>query len=312
MSDIPWALTFAAAIASGTPLVFAGLGTLLSERVGVVNLGVEGMMLVGAVTSVVVYGSTGSVELAFLSSGIAGLLAGILLCVVSITFRSNQIVAGLAITIFLTGVSVFVGSFLATDIKFPMQEDVAIPLLSDIPFVGQVVFNHNVYVYASWLLAVGLSLFLFHTRPGLVARSLGENPQAAAALGVRVSVARYIYVSVGGILVGFGGGYVAVAILGYWTGAATIGGLGWIAIALVIFASWRPIRLVVGAYVFGLILQANFASQAAGYSFIPASFLSMLPYLITIALLTVLSLSRRRSLGVVPAALGLPYHPGER
>jgi ABC-type uncharacterized transport system permease subunit len=312
MSDIPWALTFAAAIASGTPLVFAGLGTLLSERVGVVNLGVEGMMLVGAVTSVVVYGSTGSVELAFLSSGIAGLLAGILLCVVSITFRSNQIVAGLAITIFLTGVSVFVGSSLATDIKFPVQEDVPIPLLSDIPFVGQVFFNHNVYVYASWLLAIGLSLFLFHTRPGLVARSLGENPQAAAALGVRVSVARYLYVSVGGLLIGFGGGYVAVAILGYWTGAATIGGLGWIAIALVIFASWRPIRLVVGAYLFGLILQANFASQAAGYSFIPASFLSMLPYLITIALLTVLSLSRRRSIGVVPAALGLPFHPGER
>ncbi len=312
MFDISWTLTFAAAIASGTPIVFAGLGALLSERVGVVNLGVEGIMLVGAVTSVAVYGATGSVQLAFLAAGIAGFIAGLLLCIVTITFRSNQIVAGLAITIFLTGVSVFAGSSLATDIRLPTPEEVALPLLSDIPFIGQVLFNHDVYVYSSWLLALVLSLFLFRTRPGLVARSLGENPQAAAALGVRVNLQRYGYVSVGGALIGFGGGYVAIAILGYWTGEATVGGLGWIAIALVIFASWRPIRLVAGAYVFGLIFQANFASQAAGYSFIPASFLSMLPYIITIAVLTILSLTRGRATGVVPAALGVPYHPGER
>ena len=312
MFDISWTLTFAAAIASGTPLVFAGLGTLLSERVGVVNLGVEGMMLTGAVTSVVAYGLTGSVQLAFLASGIAGFIAGVLLCIVAITFRSNQIVAGLAITIFLTGVSVFAGSSLASDIRLPIPKDLAIPLLSDIPFIGQVLFNHDVYVYASWLLALVLSLFLFRTRPGLVTRSLGENPQAAAALGVRVNFQRYVFVSVGGVLIGFGGGYVAIAILGYWTGGATVGGLGWIAVALVIFASWRPIRLVAGAYVFGLIFQANFASQAAGYSFLPASFLSMLPYIITIALLTILSLTRRGAIGVIPAALGVPYHPGER
>lgn len=312
LSEIPWVLTFAAVIASGTPLVFAGLGTLISERVGVVNLGVEGMMLMGAVSAVATFKVTGSVETAFIMSGLTGLASALLLCVITITFRSNQIVAGLAITIFLSGLSVFLGSLLAEDVMIPIVPPLPVPGLSMIPVLGEVFFDQNVYVYLSWACAIALSAFLFRTRSGVIARSLGENPGAAAALGVNVTRLRYLYVSLGGFLIGLGGGYIAIAILGYWTGLATVGGLGWIAIALVIFASWRPLRLLLGAYVFGLIFQLNFAFQAAGSTPLPASILAMLPYLLTILLLAVLSAARGSRLGSVPAALGAPFLPGER
>lgn len=312
MTEPTWILILAAAVASGTPLVYAGLGTLMAERVGIINLGVEGMMLIGAVTSVVVFGFTQSPVLAFLASGVSGLTAAMLLCLITIPFRSNQIVAGLAITIFLTGVSILVGSTLAVETKIPLAADLPIPVLSNIPIIGDVLFRQDPYVYLSWLIAIALSFFLFHTRPGLIARSLGENPQVPAALGVSVNAMRSLYVSIGGFLVGMGGGYIAVAILGFWTAAATVAGQGWIAIALVIVAAWRPLRLLAGAYMFGLITQTNFALQAAGISQVPGTLLAMLPYVITVALLTIIGITRKRTLGVVPGALGVPFIPGER
>ena len=185
-----------------------------------------------------------------------------------------------------------------------------IPVLVDIPIVGIALFNHNYFVYLSWLVAIALSIFLFLTRPGLVARSLGENPHAAASLGIAVNPMRTLYVSIGGLLIGLGGGYIAVAVLGYWAGAATVAGIGWIAIALVIVASWRPILLLVSAYIFGITIQANFALQAAGISQVPPSILGMLPYLLTILLLTFLSLGKQTR-GTSPRALGLPFIPGD-
>lgn len=312
MNDVSWTLILAAAVASGTPLVFAGLGTLMAERVGIVNLGVEGMMLIGAVTSVVVFGFTQSPVLAFLASGVSGLAAATLLCLIVIPFRSNQIVTGLAITMFLTGVSILVGNTLAVETKILLAADMPIPVLSSIPIIGDVLFKQDPYVYLSWLLATALTFFLFHTRPGLIARSLGENPQVPAALGVNVNALRFLYVSIGGFLIGMGGGYIATAVLGYWAAAATVAGQGWIAIALVIVAAWRPLRLLAGAYMFGLITQTNFALQAAGISQVPGTLLAMLPYLITIALLAIIGITRKRTLGVVPGALGVPFVPGDR
>ena len=309
-TDIAWTLTLAAAVASGTPLVFAGLGTLMAERVGVINLAVEGIMLLGAVVAVVIYGATQSIIFAFLASGVSGLLASALLCLIVIPFRSNQIVSGLALTIFLSGLSIFLGSLFAGETKVPKIENVPIPVLVDIPIVGIALFNHNYFVYLSWLVAIALSIFLFLTRPGLVARSLGENPHAAASLGIAVNPMRTLYVSIGGLLIGLGGGYIAVAVLGYWAGAATVAGIGWIAIALVIVASWRPILLLVSAYIFGITIQANFALQAAGISQVPPSILGMLPYLLTILLLTFLSLGKQTR-GTSPRALGLPFIPGD-
>lgn len=311
MNDGVWILTLAAAVASSTPLLYAGLGTLMAERVGVVNLGVEGMMLMGAVTSVVVFSYTQSAELAFLGSGLGGLLSAAMLSVIVIPFRSNQIVTGLALTVFLSGVSIVIGSTSAGRTQIPAPDEVAIPLLSDIPVVGPIVFNQDPYVYLAWLLAMGLSVFYYRTRPGLTARSLGDYPQAAASLGVDVNVIRALHVSVGGILIGMGGGYIGVSVLGYWTGAATVAGQGWIAIALVIVAGWRPLRLIGAAILFGLIIEANFALQAGGITGIPGSILAMLPYLITIGLLTLLSITKSR-LGKPPAALGSPFIQGER
>jgi simple sugar transport system permease protein len=311
-TDVAWVMTLAAAVASGTPLLYAALGTLMAERVGVANLGVEGMMLIGAVVSVIAFSFTGSAEVAFLCSGLGGLVCAVLLTVIIIPFRTNQIVTGLALTFLLTGVAILMGSSSAGRAQISAPDEIAIPILSDIPVLGVMLFNQDVYVYLSWLLAGGLSIFYFRTRPGMTARSLGDNPQAAASLGVRVNLTRAVHVSVGGILIGMGGGYIAVSILGYWTGAATVAGQGWIAIALVIVAAWRPLRLIGAAFLFGLIVEANFALQAAGITGIPGSILAMLPYLITIGLLTVLSITKSRTLGKVPAALGVPFVQGER
>ncbi len=284
----------------------------MAERVGVVNLGVEGMMLIAAATAIVVFGITQSPALAFAAAGAVGLVAAMLLCLITIPFRSNQIVAGLAITIFLSGIANLVGSTLAKETKIPLVGDLPIPGLASIPIIGDILFKQDPYVYLSWLIAIALSFFLFHTRSGLIARSLGENPLVPASLGVSVNAMRAVYVSIGGFLIGMGGGYIAVAVLGFWTAGATVAGQGWIAIALVIVAAWRPLRLVAGAYLFGLITQANFAFQAAGISQVPAEVLAMLPYLITIALLTIIGITRRRTLGVVPGALGVAFVPGDR
>ncbi|MDQ3386100.1 MAG: ABC transporter permease [Actinomycetota bacterium] len=311
MNDAVWVLTIAAAVSAGTPLVFAATGEILAERSGVLNLGVEGMMLLGAVTAFLAAASGNPVV-----GLVAGTLAGGGLAAVhaflSVTMRANQIVSGLALVIFGTGLATFLGNPIEGDPLGPGVSDLRIPLLADIPIVGRILFDQDPLVYVSWVV-VGLAAFyLMRTRTGLALRACGESPETADAMGLSVARLRYAHVIVGGLLAGAGGAYQILARVPSWNGAGTTAGIGWIALALVVFAAWRPWRVLLGAYLFGVALAANFALQAAGVDIIPAEFLSMLPYLLTILVLIALSASSARKRLGAPAALGVPYAREER
>lgn len=314
MNDTVLVLTLAAAVAAGTPLALAALGELITERGGILNLGVEGMMLLGAVTAFLVADSTGSTW----SGMAAGIMAGGALAgvhaVLTISMRANQIVSGLALVIFGTGLATFLGRPVEGQ---PLEAGarlgrLSIPLLESVPIVGRVLFQQDVVVYATWLLAAAAAFYLFHTRPGLSVRAVGESPATADAMGLRVSAIRYAHTLVGGLLCGGAGAYLILARVPAWSQAATTNGIGFIAIALVVFASWRPWRAIAGAYLFGIALRANFALQAAGVTVISAEFLAMTPYLLTILVLVAFSFSDLRRRAGAPEALGVPYAREER
>ena len=305
-------LTLAAAIGSGTPLIFAAIGGVISERAGVINLGMEGMMLMGAVTTFLVNNKTGSPLASFIAGGVAGALLATIHATLAISLRANQIVCGLALTIFGTGLASFIGKPIEGQPLKKSFGSLDIPGLSSIPGVGPILFKQNVLVYLSWAIALLASLYLNRTRTGLSLRAVGENPATADAMGLSVVRMRYAHVVVGGLLAGFGGSYVILRIVPAWSQAGTTNGIGWIALALVVFASWRPLRVIIGAYIFGVALQANFALQAKGITLIPAEFLAMLPYLLTVVILVVLTANRRTRGGGAPAALGLPFVRDER
>jgi simple sugar transport system permease protein len=307
MSEAALMMALAAAVAAGTPLFLAGLGELLTERSGVINIGVEGMMLVGAVTAFLVANSTSSVALGLVAGSLAGASLALLHAFLSISLRANQIVSGLALVIFGGGIATFVGrpiEGLPLAVRLGRLE---IPYLSDIPFVGVILFRQDVVVYSSWLLALVAAVYLSRTRLGLAVRAVGESPGTADVMGIRVAAVQYAHTVIGGLLAGASGAYLILARVPNWSQAGTTSGLGWIAVALVVFSSWRPWRLLLGAYLFGLALRANFTLQAAGVHGIPAEILAMAPYLLTICVMIVLSGSNaRRRLGA-PAALGMPY-----
>jgi len=305
-------LTLAGAIGTGTPLVFAAIGGVISERAGIINLGMEGMMLIGAVTTFLVDNKTGSPLLGFIAGGIAGPLLALIHASLAISLRANQIVCGLALTIFGTGLASFIGKPIEGANLEKSFNKLKIPFLSDIPAIGPVLFKQDVLVYFSWFVALLASLYLNRTRTGLSLRAVGENPATADAMGLSVVRMRYAHVIVGGLLAGFGGSYVILRIVPAWSQAGTTNGIGWIALALVVFASWRPLRVIAGAYLFGVALQANFALQAKGITVIPAEFLAMLPYLLTVVILVVLTANRRTRGAGAPAALGLPFVRDER
>lgn len=313
MSDSVLLLTLSAAIVTGTPIALAALGALLNERAGVLNLGIEGLMLVGAVSGFVGALGTGSPLLGLITGGIAGAVLASLHAFLCVTMRANQIVSGLALVIFGTGVAIFIGQPVE-GMSLPAEARLgrsAIPLLEHIPALGPVLFQQDLVVYASWALILGAAFYLSRTRTGLAVRAVGESPATADTAGIRVALLRYIHVAVGGVLAGLGGAYITTR-GAPWDQAATTGGRGWIAIALVVFASWRPVRALAGAYLFGIALRANFALQAAGMRVVPPQFLTMLPYLVTIAVLIVLSATdTHRRLGA-PAALGRPFVRDER
>lgn len=312
MNDALVVSVLAAAVAAGTPLALAALGALLSERSGVLNLGIEGIMLVGAVTAFLVADGTGSAW----SGLVAGILAGgalsALHAVLAISLRANQIVSGLALVILGTGVATFLGQPIEGQPVAARITGAPLPGLAELPVVGPVLFDQDVVVYLTWFLVGGCAYYLSRTRAGLAVRAVGESPATADAMGIRVAAVRYAHVLVGGCLAGAGGAYIALARVPSWAQAGTTNGLGWIAIALVVFASWRPWRALAGAYLFGAALRANFALQAAGIGGVPAEVLAMLPYLLTILVLMLLSVvDVRRRLGA-PAALGIPYVRDER
>ena len=294
----------AAAVQSGTPILYATLGEIVTERSGVLNLGVEGMMIVGAFAGFFVLHVTGSPWLGLLAAGCASSLLGLLHGTVCLVFQGNQIVSGLALTILGVGLADYLGTpFIGTETKGFAH--FSLPLLADIPVLGPVLFQQDVLVYLSYGLAPLVWFLLARTRWGLGLRAAGENPEAVRAAGLSPLSLRWAGVAVGGFIVGLGGGYLSLAALHAWTSAIT-GGRGWIAVALVIFAFWRPARAVFGAYLFGGVIAFQMRLQATGTT-IPSSLLSMGPYLLT--LLALLYSSSRGKGRAAPAALGVNLEP---
>jgi ABC-type uncharacterized transport system permease subunit len=319
VNDALLVVVAASAVSYGTPLLYAALGELLAERSGVLNLGVEGMMLMGAVmgfwTVQHVNGNGPAVlALAILVAMLAGGAMAAIHAFLVVTLRASQIVSGLALTIFAGAAGL--SSYLGNDLELadsPAQHAFTTPLpdwLTGLPIVGPIVFDHSVLVFASWALVLVVGLYLSRTRPGLNLRAVGESPAAADAMGIDVSAYRYAHTIAGGALAGVGGACFSLAITPQWVDGLTQGA-GWIAIALVIFAFWRPDLCLVGAYFFGAFSALPFTLQARGVTIAPELFQS-LPYVMTVVVLVLVStgLAKRR-LGA-PAALGRPYVREER
>ncbi|MDP6342527.1 MAG: ABC transporter permease [Alphaproteobacteria bacterium] len=293
-------------IGAATPLLFAALGELVSEKSGVLNLGVEGMMLVGAVCAFAAALTTGSPAAGILAGAAAGMLTALLFGVLTLSLLANQVASGLALTIFGVGISALIGrDFVGTPLpRLPLLE---IPGLSDLPVVGRLLFGHDVLVYLSIAAVPAVIWLLDRSRTGLILRAVGENHEAAHALGHSVIVVRYLAVMFGGAMAGLGGAYLSLAHTPMWAENMTAG-RGWIALALVVFATWRPGRVLLGAYLFGGVTVAQLHVQGFGVD-IPSQILSMLPYLATIAVLVAISADSVRVRLNAPASLGRIFHP---
>jgi simple sugar transport system permease protein len=301
------ALLIAAALASGTPLVLAGLGLLLNEKAGVLNLGAEGMMLVAAIAGFAAAFHTGEVAMGFLAGAAAGAGMAAVFGLLVIWLNTNQYATGLALSLFGTGFSAFVGVSMVGK-KLEDQTPNAVPLLADIPFIGPAFFQLHPMVYGAMALAAMLAWFLYRSRAGLVLRAVGESPAAAHALGYPVRRIRFAAVLAGGALCGLAGAFLSVIYAPLWV-QGLVAGRGWIALALTAFATWRPARVLLGAYLFGGVTMMQFALQSAGVQ-IPSQWLAMLPYLATIVVLVLISRNPVWIRVNMPASLGKPFHPG--
>jgi simple sugar transport system permease protein len=299
-------------VAIATTLILAALGALFTERAGVLNLGIEGILLTAAISSFLVADSSGSIWLGLIVGSLVGALLAGIHAVLSVVLRANQIVAGLALVIFGTGLANFLGKPAEGKTVTTLIKPLSFGPLSDIPFVGPIVFRQDPITYASIVIAVLASLYLFRSRPGLELRATGDDPATVDAQGLSVASIRIRYTLFGGLLVGLGGSWLMLAQSAAWHQAATTNGVGWIALALVVFAGWRPIRLIFGAILFGFTLQLPFTLQAEQITFIPSALMQMLPYLATLIALIALSRpSTRNKLGA-PKSLGIPFVRDER
>jgi simple sugar transport system permease protein len=300
-------LLFAATFNAGTVLAFAGLGLLINERAGIVNLGAEGLMLVAAIAGYATAVNTGSDVIAFAAGMLTGaLLAGIFGWLV-IWLNTNQYATGLALSLFGAGFSAFAG-INYTQQKLSERPHFDIPVLGDIPFIGPALFRQHPLVYGAVLLTIGLTWFLNRTRPGLILRAVGESPESAHALGYPVRGIRLSAVMVGGALCGLSGAYISVIYTPLWV-EGMIAGKGWIALALTTFATWRPLRVLAGAYLFGGVTMLQFHLQGEGVE-IASQWLSMLPYLSTIVVLVAISRNAAWIKVNMPASLGKVFNPG--
>ncbi|MGB8437373.1 MAG: ABC transporter permease [Burkholderiales bacterium] len=295
-----------ATIAAGTPLVFAALGELVTEKSGVLNLGVEGMMLVGAIAAFAATAATGNPWIGVLAGMCAGAAMAVIFAVLTLTLMANQVAAGLALSLFGVGLSAFVGKAYES-VSLAPSTPLKIPLLADIPLIGPVLFSQQPLVYVSWAVFAGVAWFLYRSRPGLVLRSVGEAPKSAHAIGYSVISIRYLATLFGGAMAGVGGAFLSVFYTPLWVENMT-SGRGWIALALVVFATWRPARVMMGAYLFGGVTVAQFFAQGEGAA-IPSQFLSMLPYLATIVVLVLISRNLNTIRLNAPVSLGKPFHP---
>lgn len=304
-------------VRAGTSLLYATLGEIYAERSGILNLGVEGTMMVGAVCAFAVAYHTGSLALAVITAVVAGTLMAAVHAFLSVSLRANQVVSGLTLTLFGTGLASYLGQRLGpggtrlVGLVGPTLDRLPIPVLSELPVVGVSMFNQDVLIYGLYLSVPLAWWYLYKTRPGLYLRAVGENPETADAMGIRVAVNRYLYTMLGGALAGLGGAHLSLAYTRGWTENIT-GGRGWIAVALVIFAMWDPLRAVIGAALFGGINAIQFRMQAAGTT-VPAALLNMFPYIATILVLVIITWweTLRKRVGA-PAALAVPYAREEK
>ena len=301
------ALLLAATFNAGTVLALAALGLLINEKAGIVNLGAEGMMLCAALAGFAAVVHTGSTALGFLAGMGAGALLAAIFGVLVIWLNTNQYATGLALSLFGAGFSAFAGISYVQE-KMPDRPSFAIPVLSDIPFVGPALFKHHPMVYLTVLFALGLIWFLYRTRAGLILRSVGESPESAHALGYPVRAIRLGAVVCGGALCGLAGAYISVIYTPLWV-EGMVAGKGWIALALTTFATWRPARVLLGAYLFGGVTMLQFHLQGIGVE-VPSQFLTMLPYLATIVVLALISRNPRWIRINMPASIGKPFYPG--
>lgn len=303
----PLTATVASVVTAATPLLLAATGELVAEKSGVLNLGVEGMMLAGAVAGFATALATGSATLALLAAALAGAALALLFALLALLLLANQVASGLALTIFGIGLSALFGSaYVGVPVERLPRLD--IPGLSDLPVLGPLLFGHDALVYLSLALVPATAWFLLRTRAGTVLRACGENAEAAHALGYPVLGVRCAAVLFGGATAGLGGAYLSLAYTPMWAEEMTAG-RGWIALALVVFSSWRPWRLLLGAYLFGGVGILQLHAQSLGLFGVPSQVLSMLPYLATILVLFVIAAGPWRGRLAAPACLGQPFLP---
>lgn len=304
MSAINPVLLLASLIVAATPLLLAAIGELVVEKSGVLNLGVEGMMITGAICGFAIAVNTGSPLLGLLAAAMGGAVLSLLFAILTQFALANQVASGLALTLFGLGISALLGQGFQGE-KAPTFPKADIPLLSDIPAVGHILFSHDIVVYLAFLLTLGVWLVLKYTRVGLILRAVGENHDAAHALGYKVVRIRVLAIMFGGACAGLGGAYISLIRVPQWTEGMTAG-IGWIALALVVFASWKPWRVLLGACLFGGVNVLQLNLQAAGFA-IPVEYLAMSPYLITILVLVIMSADRSSA----PASLGRSFHASQ-
>lgn len=316
----------------GTPILFGTLGGILNEKVGHTNLGVEGMMLMGAVMGFMTGVNTGNPLLAVLGAGLAGALCALIYAIITVTFMGNQVVTGLVLTIFGTGLSSFLGNLKTSVEVIPgvfieqpynqavLPESVlkplgkfTVPYLSEIPIIGPVFFTQSIYIYISIFLSVLLFLYFKKTRPGLSVRMIGENPSAADASGINVTLYKYLHICAGGFLCGMAGSFLSLVSIPSWKEGMTTG-RGWIAVALVIFATWNPVKALFGAYFFGAMMALGPKLQNVSIPVIGrvnSQFLDMLPYIMTVVMLVFITLRKKKEYQA-PAFLGSSYFREDR
>lgn len=291
---------------AATPLLIAAMGELVVERSGVLNLGVEGMMIMGAVSGFAVAQITGSPWLGVFAAIVVGAAFSLLFAFLTLTLVTNQVATGLALTLLGLGLSGMIGEAF---IGLPgvKMGTLYIPYLTDLPYVGRLLFGQDPIFYLSILLTAGVAYFLFYTKAGLTLRAVGDNHASAHALGIKVIAIRYLAVMFGGACAGLAGGFLALVYVPQWVEGMSAG-RGWIALALVVFASWRPWRVLAGAYLFGAVSIGQLHAQALGWP-IPSQLLSALPYLATIVVLVLISRNRRLTMVNTPACLAQPFVP---
>ncbi|MNJ99145.1 Branched-chain amino acid transport system / permease component [compost metagenome] len=301
-----FALLIAASINAGTPLLLAALGLLINEKSGVVNLGSEGMMLVAAIVGFAATVHTGSVTLGLIAGAASGLLLAGLFAWLTVWLGANQVATGLALSLFGTGVSAYIGINYVS--KTLQNSKFSIPWLEDIPFIGTALFRQHPMVYFSILLCAAIVWFLYRSRAGLVLRAVGESPSSAHSLGYNVRLIRLAALLFGGACCGLAGAFLSLVYTSQWL-EGMVAGRGWIALALVTFASWRPARILVGAYLFSSVTILTFYMQSKGVP-VASQLLSMLPYLATILVLVLISRNANWIKLNMPASLGKNFNPG--